>query len=205
MNEYFAKKEQKEKETAIRQKNMNIKKLLRRGIFIVVLFLAVSGIYKLVMRESAPVPGQFYEAQSREHIDIGATHSAYNSNPPSGGWHYAAAVQTGIYDKEFPDEQLIHNLEHGHIWFAYKPDLAPEQIEALAKIAKDYGFRIIMTPRVANDSPIAIVAWEHVFKLDKLDQITELQIRSFVNAYRNIAGLERNVPDFGFGDFRSKK
>src|SRR3989344_6817567 len=166
MNEYFAKKEQKEKEAAARQTNMNMKKLLRRAVFIVILFLAGAGIYKFAVRESVPVPGQFYEAQSREHIDIGVAHPVYNSNPPSGGWHYAAAVQTGIYDKEFPDEQIIHNLEHGHIWFAYKPDLAPEQIEALAEIAKGYGSRVIMTSRAANDSPIAIVAWEHVYKID---------------------------------------
>ena len=205
MNEYFAKKEQKEKEATARQTNMNMKKLLRRAVFIVVLFLVGAGIYKFAARESVPVPGQFFEAQSREHIDIGAAHPDYNSNPPSGGWHYAAAAQSGIYDKELPDEQIIHNLEHSHIWFAYKPDLAPEQVEALAKIAKDYGSRIIMPPRAANDSPIAIVAWQHVFKIDAVDAENEARIGAFIDAYRNIAGPERNVPDSGFGDFRSGK
>ena len=98
----------------------------------------------------------------------------------------------------------MHNLEHGHIWFAYKPDLTFEQIEALANIAKDYGSRIIMTPRAANDSPIAIVAWEHVYKLEAVDADAEHKIRAFVDAYRNIAGPERNIPDSGFGDFRGQ-
>lgn len=203
-NEYFAKKEQKEKETRTQERRRTIKRLARWPIYIAILFLVVSGVYKLATRKAVPPPGQFYEAQSREHIAIGATHPVYNSNPPSGGWHYNAPAQTGIYDKELPDEQIIHNLEHSHIWFAYKPDLAPEQIEALAEIAKDYGSRIIMTPRAANDLPIAIVAWEHVYKLNAVDATSERQIKAFIDAYRNIAGPERNIPDSGFGDFRGK-
>ncbi|MBI2063603.1 MAG: DUF3105 domain-containing protein [Candidatus Yanofskybacteria bacterium] len=204
MNEYELKKEQREKEAQTQQAKIKMRKIGRAVIYFVVLVLVGFGIYKLMTRNYTTPPGQFYEAQSREHIDVGVTHPAYNSNPPSGGWHYGAAAQTGIYDKELPDEQIIHNLEHGHIWFAYKPDLATEQIEALANIAKDYSSRIIMTSRATNDSPIAVVAWEHVYKLDKLDQSSESQIRSFVNAYRNIAGPERNIPDSGFGDFRGK-
>lgn len=203
-NEYFAKKELKEKEEQASRAKRKVRKVGYWVVFLVVLVAAVFGVYKLVTRNHVPVPGQFYEAQSREHIGVGAGHQAYKSNPPSGGWHYAAPAQTGIYDKELPDEQIVHNLEHGHIWFAYKPDLSPEQIEALAKIAKDYGSRIIMTPRAANDSPIAVVAWEHVYKLNAVNDDTERQIRRFVDTYRNIAGPERNVPDSGFGDFRGK-
>ena len=202
--EYELKKEQKEREVQKQQVKNSARKAGRVVAYLIVLLLVVFGIYKIAARKSVPPPGQFYEAQSREHIDIGAAHSAYNSNPPSGGWHYAVPVQTGIYDKELPDEQIIHNLEHGHIWFTYKPDLAKDQIEALADIVKGYGYRVIMTPRKANDSPITIVAWEHVYKIDAVDETTEPQIRAFVSAYRNIAGPERNIPDSGFGDFRGK-
>jgi|SRR3989344_1025956 len=204
VNEYELKKEQKEKEARRQQTKDSIRKAGRVVIYLIILLLVVFGIYKLATKKSVSPPGQFYEAQSREHIDIGATHPAYNSNPPSGGWHYNAPAQTGIYDKELPDEQIIHNLEHGHIWLAYKPNLAPDQIGELAEIAKDYGLRIIMTPRAANDSPIAVVAWEHVYKLDRVDEATEEQIKAFVAAYRNIAGPERNIPDSGFDDFRGK-
>ena len=202
--EYELKKEQKEKKTQGRQVKNRARTAGRMIIYFAVLLLVASGVYKLATRKAIPPPGQFYEAQSREHIAIGATHPTYNSNPPSGGWHYNGPAQTGIYDKELPDEQVIHNLEHGHIWFAYKPDLAKDQIEKLAEIAKDYGLRIIMTLRTANDSPIAIVAWEHVYKLDLVDDATERQIRAFIGAYRNIAGPEKNIPDSGFGDFRGK-
>lgn len=203
-NEYFAKKEQKEKEAQRQQAKNKVRRTGRLIVYLAILFLVVSGVYKLATRKSVPPPGQFYEAQSREHIAVGATHSTYNSNPPSGGWHYNAPAQTGIYDKELPDEQLIHNLEHGHIWFAYKPDLAKDQIEELTEIVKDYGVRVIMTPRAANDSPIAIVAWQYVYKINAVDETNESQIRAFIAAYRNIAGPERNIPDSGFDDFRGK-
>lgn len=202
--EYELKKEQKEKEAQKLQARGRARKAGRVIIYFIILLLVILGIYKLASRKSVPPPGQFYEAQSREHIDIGVTHAAYNSNPPSGGWHYAVAAQSGVYDKELPDEQIIHNLEHGHVWFAYKPDLAKDQIEVLAQIVKSYGYRVIMTPRAANDSPIAIVAWEHVYKLNTVDVTVESQIKAFVDAYRNIAGPERNIPDSGFGDFRGK-
>ena len=204
-NEYQLKKEQRDKEAQAQQTKIKMRKTMRTIIYLVILVLVGFGIFKWIKKTSVPSLGQFYEAQSREHIAVGAAHPAYNSNPPSGGWHYAVPAQTGIYDKELPDEQLIHNLEHGHIWFAYKPDLAKDQVETLAKIAKDYGSRIIMTPRATNDSLIAIVAWEHVYKLDAMAAASEAQIRAFVGVYRNIAGPERNIPDSGFEDFRGKK
>lgn len=181
--------------------NKNAKKFLIWAA--VILILAIGGwrVYKLAPKTNEPPPGQFYEAQSRDHILSGASHPDYNSNPPTGGWHYAAPAQTGIYDKEFPDEEIVHNLEHGHIWISYRPDLAADQVEKLAEIAQSYGSRIIITLRAKNDSPIAVVAWQYLLKMDSVD---EEQIRNFVKAHRNIAGPERNIPDFGFKDFRSK-
>lgn len=203
-NEYFAKKEQKEKEERAKERSRQTKKAVKFLIWLVIIGWVGLWVYKAATKEKEPMPWQFFEAQSREHINVGAQHPPYNSNPPSGGWHYAVPAKTGIYDIELPDEQIVHNLEHGHIWFAYKPELAKEQIDKLAEIAKDYGSRIIMTPRAANDSPIAIVAWQYVYKIGAVDQSTEPKIRAFIAAYRNIAGPERNIPDNDFQDWRGK-
>ena len=143
-------------------------------------------------------PGQYFEAQSRDHIANGKDHPAYNSNPPTGGWHYDQPAQTGIYDTELSDEQLVHNLEHSHIWIAYHPDLSVEEVETLVDIAKDYGSKIIMTKRSANDTMIALVAWEYLIKMDHVDEVL---IRQFIGAYRGLAGPEK-IADFGFDDFR---
>ena len=154
---------------------------------------------KSLNKPVGPVPGEFHTAQSRDHIAVGAQHPAYNSNPPTGGWHYANPAQSGIYDKAFADEQLIHNLEHGHIWIAYRPDLPADQIEKLADIAKSYSSKIVMAPRPNNPTAISIVAWEYVLNLDSYD---EQAIKDFVRDHRG-KGPE-TIPDFGFDDFRGK-
>ncbi len=199
-NEYFAKREEKEriaKEERLKKMGAKLTKWL---IFAVVAGLLIWWVYDYFKKSSfeGPTPGEYFQAQSRDHIQGGTQHPAYNSNPPTGGWHYDQPAQTGIYDKEFTDEQLVHNLEHSHVWIAYKPDLPAETIEKLADIAKDYGSKIIMTPRLANDTSIAFVAWEHLLKMEVLD---EAKAKEFIEAYRGVAGPEK-LADFGFKDFR---
>lgn len=203
-NEYFVKKEEKEQVAREERKNRMMRNVIKWIIVFAVLALLGWPIYNYFKKASAPISttsGDYFKAQSRDHIQPSATHLAYNSNPPTGGWHYDQPAQTGIYDKEFADEQLVHNLEHSHIWIAYKPDLSADQIEKLANIAKDYGSKIIMTSRSANDSPVALVAWEHLLKMEVADEVI---VREFIEAYRGTAGPEK-IADFGFRDFRTKK
>ncbi len=204
-NEYFAKKEDKDKAIKEEQNKKMMMQLTKWGVGLAVLALVAWPAYNYFKKASEqaakPTPGQYFAAQSRDHIKATDTHAAYNSNPPTGGWHYDTPAQTGIYDKEFPDEQMVHNLEHSHVWIAYRPDLPKDQIEKLADIAKSYGSKIIMTPRKANDTPIALVAWEHVLKMDSVD---EAKVKEFIDAYRGLAGPEKIV-DFGFKDFRTGK
>lgn len=202
-NEYFQKKEAKEKEAQKAAQRAKFNRLSHKLPWLVAAIIIVWVVVRLSKDDGAPVHvGEYFQAQSREHIEVGTTHPAYNSNPPTGGWHYASPAKTGIYDVELPDEQLIHNLEHSHIWIAYRPDLSVKQVEMLAEVAKDYGSRVIMTPRKANDALIALVAWEHLLKMDTVDKA---MVDSFVKAHRNKAGPEKNIPDFDFKDWRTKK
>ena len=198
-NEYWQKKQAKEA-TA---KSLEQSKLMKRAFKWIVGIGILGTIGYLGFRELgkpvATVPGEFFPAQNREHIANGAPHPAYNSNPPTGGWHYAAAAQTGIYDQVIPDETLVHNLEHGHIWIAYRPDLPADQVESLAKVTKSYSSKIIMAPRPDNPKPISLVAWEYLLHLDGFN---EEQVKGFIAAHRG-KGPEQ-IPDFGFDDFRGK-
>lgn len=201
-NEYFEKKESKDKEAQSREAKKKMKKIL---VWVIILIAAGFGFWMFILPmfegvDTPEVKGAFFPAQSREHIAIGATHPDYNSDPPTGGWHYDSPAQSGIYDKELPDEQLVHNLEHGHIWISYRPDLDAETIEKLAEIAKSYSSKIIIAPRAKNDTPIALAAWEYLLNLDNFD---EGQILGFIKAHRG-KGPE-NIPDFGFDDFRENK
>ncbi|MBI4127746.1 MAG: DUF3105 domain-containing protein [Parcubacteria group bacterium] len=119
----------------------------------------------------------------REHIQNGTVFEGYNSNPPTSGPHYPQPANAGFYDKELPDEQLVHNLEHGHVWIAYRPSLSQEVVGAIRKFA---GGNVIVTPRSKNDADIALAAWGRLdaFNLEE-GKIDTQRIRDFILRYRS--------------------
>lgn len=140
---------------------------------------------------SKPVEGTVdYTIVGRDHIAQGTAGSGYNSNPPTSGPHWAAAARNGVYDKQLPDEQLIHNLEHGHVWISYKPDTADEVKNKLKEIVEKDSWKVVLAPREQNDSKIALVVWGRVLKMDQPDWD---KIEAFIKTYRN-RGPE-NTPD----------
>src|SRR3990167_5916853 len=174
-----------EQERISRQKSVGFRKLRKAIIWIIVLAVIAGGVYGLVFlqkKTNQNKPGVEYPDQGQDHIAPGAPHDQYNSNPPTSGPHYAEAAAWGIYDKELPDEQLIHNLEHGGIWISYKDPNNTQLISELKDIVDDYSIKVIMTPRPQNDSPIVVAAWRRLLKLDSFD---EKQIKSFIKAFIN--------------------
>jgi len=130
---------------------------------------------KSTIGEDVPIQGQ-------EHIQPGQSHPAYNSNPPTSGWHWPNAAKNGIYDNELSDEQLVHNLEHGYIWISYKPDVSDEIKNKLKELVKKDDWKIVLEPRAKNDSPIALCAWGRILKLQDFD---EAKIKEFIKTFRN--------------------
>ena len=137
------------------------------------------------------------EDRGRTHIDVGASHPAYNSNPPTSGWHYEEWESKGVYKEQQSDEGLVHNLEHGYIWISYRPDANPEIIKQLENF---YGFskKIIVEPRKENDKTIALASWNWLDKFDpesseKLNDVELKRIGDFIDAYIN-KGPEPNAP-----------
>lgn len=138
-----------------------------------------------------------YKIEGRGHVPAGTSVSNYNSNPPSSGDHWDQPAKNGVYENEQPDEQLVHNLEHGYIWISYLPKLEhsgatdsaqlkqgllDEDKKVLEDLVKKDDWKIILAPRKTNDSLIALSAWGRVFKLDSLDLD---KIREFIRVYRN--------------------
>lgn len=125
--------------------------------------------------------GQTFPIQGQQHIQIGASHPAYNSNPPTSGWHYPQPANWGVYQEELPDEQVIHNLEHGGIWISYK-DIDEATKAKLETIGKQNPRSVIVTPRTKNDSKITLASWG---RLQKLDQFYEKIILDYIKANKN--------------------
>jgi Protein of unknown function (DUF3105) len=172
---------QNEKETTY--KNRKIKRFLKWTVWIVII---AAILYGLVWATAKSVPkemGQEYPNQGQEHIAVGATHITYNSNPPTSGPHYAQPAGWGVYQQnELPDEQLIHNLEHGGIWISYSKDVATDTIQKIEDLAKRYPNKIVVEPRSKDDAKIVLASWQHLLKLDAFDETT---ILNFIKSNKN--------------------
>lgn len=167
--------------------------------------------------------GEKIPIQGREHIGIGGSHPPYNSNPPTSGWHYEKPAAWGFYDNPLPDEQIVHNLEHGGIWISYK-DINEQTKQKLQQLAQKYNQAVIITPRPKNDTPIALASWGRLLKLEKFNQdaIEKFIKTNINNSPEPLASLEKvkvvrgglapeahftlsNGNDAHLSDFRNKK
>lgn len=186
-------KEQKRETQARAQKQKNTGRLLLRWIIALVILALLSwGGYSLV-KDQLPQTEDFsavFPDQGRQHIPLEQDFT-YNSNPPSSGNHHGRPAATGFYDIDdpvIPDRVIVHNLEHGDIWVTYKPNVPEDVKEVLRGLA---AVKVIVTPREANDTDLAVVAWTRVdaFDLDE-EADYERRIQDFITRYIN-RGPER--------------
>ena len=63
----------------------------------------------------------------------------YPESPPVGGPHHPVWLDCGVYDVPVPEEHVVHDLEHGTTWLTYRPDLAEDQVAALAELLPSNG------------------------------------------------------------------
>jgi hypothetical protein len=120
----------------------------------------------------------------QEHIPEGSPRPDYNSNPPTSGPHYAQWLPTGFYSQRTLDENLVHNLEHGHIWLSYRDADDTEAIEVLSAIQEQFPRWVIVTYRPENEDRIVVAAWTRLLPLETPDEDT---ILAFVTRFRNQA------------------
>ena len=193
-NNYELKKQEREKTRERERRQDNFakihKSLVRYGFWILTLVVIGYGVF-LLAQTAGPDGEDFstrYEIQGRDHIADGALHLPYNSNPPSSGWHYASPAHGGFYEESLPDERVIHNLEHGDIWIAYRSDISGEAKEILESFAGRY---VVVSPRFENEGDISLVAWGRVDTFDIENGVVDKgRIKDFISRYDN-RGPER--------------
>lgn len=104
--------------------------------------------------------------------DEGNSHKAppervtYRTNPPTSGNHYANTSFTGVLPNPLPsglrDENLVHNMEHGHIIIWYKPDLDPQLLDSLKSFVRGNNTHRILVVRADMAYKLALTAWTHL-------------------------------------------
>jgi len=104
----------------------------------------------------------------------------YNSNPPTSGPHFSAAMAPGIYRSYLVPGLTIHALEHGRVVIHYRMGAADDIVGRLESIAKRYAPNIVLTPDPNIDTSIALTAWG---RIDRLDHYDEHRITAFVEQF----------------------
>lgn len=187
----FSKSEDKKGrvEHAIRARN--IKWILWTIGILIVLAILIGGGMKYSSERNKNLPGVSYLEVGREHIALnGVLPKPYNSNPPSSGAHFSSPANWKMYDYEVNDKIFIHNLEHGGVWISYRPSISSEAVGQLKQVVHEFmGSKLVMAPRSANDTDIAVVAWTRVlaFNLNgpQFSDQEINQVRAFYKSFKN--------------------
>ena len=95
---------------------MKIKLVITSAVLIFAAFLGW-----LFVESSKPLPGQKFDNEGRDHVEI-STEVSYKTNPPTSGKHYSDWIRAGIYDEPKDDRNLVHSLEHGYVIISYNCD-----------------------------------------------------------------------------------
>jgi hypothetical protein len=126
--------------------------------------------------------------RGQQHVPEG-TAIQYPEYPPTSGPHWPRWAPWGVHAAPVPEEQFVHNLEHGGIVTLYRcPTPCPElvrQLEATVRAlpASKYGHvKAILSPNERLRSRIALLAWR---RLEELDAFDRDRIVRFVQAYQD--------------------
>jgi hypothetical protein len=191
------KKQRKKKIRELKKKTEKKQNLIKktRNITIVVVLVVLSVVGYLQLTKKSPEEIAFeqeveevsldgkveeFEIEGANHIGAEQT-TTYNTNPPTSGSHWASPAGWGFNDKELPDEQLVHNIEHGGIWITYK-DLDEESINRLKDIAKSNSNSVVITKREENNNPLVVASWGRMMRLTEVD---EALIQKYIDTYIN--------------------
>ncbi|TPW78137.1 DUF3105 domain-containing protein [Schumannella soli] len=119
---------------------------------------------------------QTWEGLSSQHT---AKKVDYRMSPPAGGPHNATWLNCGIYDQPVPNENAVHDLEHGALWFTYDPDrISGAKLEALKKIVPDV--YATLSPYPGLDAPMAVSAWGAQIKFSNPENA---KVQKFITDY----------------------
>ncbi len=162
------------------------------GVVVLTLVIIIGGAWlssregeKNKERLSKPLMGEKIADLGGQHVARNKSHPAYNSNPPTSGWHWGDGVAgPGIKDEPVPDELVLHSMEHGAAVLWYRDDLSQSDIGKIKEAYNSADGKKIMLPRKGLDVPVALTSWGYLLKLDKIDGA---KIKEFIETNNNRA------------------
>jgi len=177
----------------VQQKKSNSNRNLIIGAVVGVILIMVAAGLALSRSSGGSVAGQeqfpnLVPAPASPHLaEVTSQHGAYNSNPPTSGWHVGGGTAPwGIQTQPVADELSIHNLEHGGIVIHYRQGLDQPMVDQLTALTRELQQQspcIMLLPRPADkmtESPIAMTAWTWLLRQDSFNADT---LRAFFRAH----------------------
>jgi hypothetical protein len=168
-------------EQARRERNRRI--WIVAGAAVVVVAVA-AGVTLLVLNENDKVEAgsdlsavQSFGKPAANHVQ---TPVKYAQTPPVGGDHSPVWLNCGIYDKPVPNENAVHDLEHGAVWITYRPDLPKADVDKLKDVVGTQTY-ITMSPFEGLPAPVVASAWG---KQLKLTGAGDARLRAFIKEYK---------------------
>lgn len=148
---------------------------------VVTLVILIGGYFytnKQDQRLNKPLLGEKPSDLGATHVTRGQSHPAYNSNPPTTGWHWGDGVAgPGIKNEQVPDELVLHSMEHGAAVVWYKDTLSQSDVQKIKTAFNSATGKRIMVPRKNLDVPVALTSWGRILKLKSID---EAKIKEFI-------------------------
>jgi putative peptide zinc metalloprotease protein len=102
-----------------------------------------------------PPAAQRYEVNSNEHV---LEPVSYPQSPPVGGPHHPEPLACGFYDEPVANERVVHTLEHGAVWIAFRPGVTEAELRALREFAESNP-KLVVSPYPGLSSPLVLSAW----------------------------------------------
>jgi hypothetical protein len=157
----------------------------RRTLMIVaaaiVSVVAVAGIITAVILNGRGPAGTIAGVQTfteeRNHV---AGKVNYPQTPPAGGNHSPVLLNCGIYTSPVPNENAVHDLEHGAVWITYLPTLPVADIATLTTYAQGQTY-LDLSPYPGLPAPVVVSAWG---KQLRLTGASDPRLQAFVKKYK---------------------
>ena len=126
------------------------------------------------------------------HLDNTLT-VEYSTSPPTSGDHWKLPARCGFYEEGLPDEQIVHNLEHGNIVVSYNLS-SDEKVDQLKDALDGIGLSSIWGVTRSYDKipsgTISLAAWG---VMDTMEEVDSERMNTFFETYSGALGPEKII------------
>ena len=187
----ISRRERVAQQRAARQRDERRRLIVRNGaIAAIILVVGAAIAIPLALKSghhakaTAAIAGvQTFTGLTRNHT---TNPVQYPQNPPVGGDHSAQYLTCGVYTSPVPNENGVHDLEHGAVWITYQPSLPADQVaviraDALAPPVVDGSRFVLVSPYPGLPSPVVASAWGIQLRLPNA---SDPRLARFIATYR---------------------